>query len=53
MTRIITLEYHDVVDAGEFSASGFTEPGADSYKLTTATSTRISPRSLLPASLRT
>ena len=37
MTRIITLEYHDVVDAGEFSASGFTEPGADSYKLTTAT----------------
>ena len=36
MTRIITLEYHDVVHAGDFSASGFTEPGADSYKLTTA-----------------
>jgi len=36
MTRIITLEYHDVVDAGDFSSSGFTQPGADSYKLTTA-----------------
>ena len=37
MTRIITLEYHDVVDAGDFSSSGFTQPGADSYKLTTST----------------
>ena len=36
MTRIITLEYHDVVRDGDFSSSGFTEPGADSYKLTTA-----------------
>jgi len=37
MTRVIALEYHDVVRAGEFSSSGFSDPGADSYKLTTAT----------------
>jgi peptidoglycan/xylan/chitin deacetylase (PgdA/CDA1 family) len=37
MTRVIALEYHDVVRAGDFSSSGFAEPGADSYKLTTAT----------------
>jgi peptidoglycan/xylan/chitin deacetylase (PgdA/CDA1 family) len=36
MTRIIALEYHDVVSAGDFAASGFSGPGADSYKLTTA-----------------
>ena len=36
MTRVIALEYHDVVAAGDFSASGFAGPGADSYKLTTA-----------------
>jgi peptidoglycan/xylan/chitin deacetylase (PgdA/CDA1 family) len=36
MTRIIALEYHDVVSAGDFSSSGFSGPGADSYKLTTA-----------------
>jgi peptidoglycan/xylan/chitin deacetylase (PgdA/CDA1 family) len=37
MTRIITLEYHDVVRTGEFASSGFSDPGADSYKLTTTT----------------
>ena len=37
MTRIIALEYHDVVRAGDFASSGFAGPGADSYKLTTAT----------------
>lgn len=36
MTRVIALEYHDVVPAGDFSSSGFSGPGADSYKLTTA-----------------
>jgi len=36
MTRIIVLEYHDVVPAAAFSSSGFSGPGADSYKLTTA-----------------
>ena len=46
MTRIITLEYHDVVRDGDFSSSGFTEPGADSYKLTTAAFTRIFGESL-------
>ncbi len=35
MTRIIALEYHDVVRDGEFASSGFSDPGADSYKLTT------------------
>ena len=35
MTRIIALEYHDVVPGVEFSSSGFSGPGADSYKLTT------------------
>ena len=34
MTRVIVLEYHDVVPAGDFSSSGFSGPGADSYKLT-------------------
>jgi len=34
MTRVIALEYHDVVPAGDFSSSGFSGPGADSYKLT-------------------
>jgi peptidoglycan/xylan/chitin deacetylase (PgdA/CDA1 family) len=37
MTRIIALEYHDVVRADDFSSSGFSGPGADSYKLTVAT----------------
>jgi peptidoglycan/xylan/chitin deacetylase (PgdA/CDA1 family) len=37
MTRIIALEYHDVVPADDFPSSGFGGPGADSYKLTTAT----------------
>ena len=32
--RVIALEYHDVLRGGDFAASGFTEPGADSYKLT-------------------
>ena len=36
MTRIIALEYHDVVPETDFSSSGFSGPGADSYKLTTA-----------------
>jgi peptidoglycan/xylan/chitin deacetylase (PgdA/CDA1 family) len=36
MTRVIALEYHDVVAGGDFTSSGFTGPGADSYKLTTA-----------------
>jgi peptidoglycan/xylan/chitin deacetylase (PgdA/CDA1 family) len=35
MTRIIALEYHDVVRGVDFSSSGFSGPGADSYKLTT------------------
>ena len=34
MTRAIALEYHDVVSIGDFSSSGFSGPGADSYKLT-------------------
>ncbi|MFL5620523.1 MAG: polysaccharide deacetylase family protein [Gemmatimonadaceae bacterium] len=34
MTRVIALEYHDVVPVGDFSSSGFSGPGADSYKLT-------------------
>ena len=36
MTRIIALEYHDVVPAEDFSSSGFDGAGADSYKLTSA-----------------
>jgi peptidoglycan/xylan/chitin deacetylase (PgdA/CDA1 family) len=34
MMRVIVLEYHDVVPDGDFSSSGFSGPGADSYKLT-------------------
>jgi peptidoglycan/xylan/chitin deacetylase (PgdA/CDA1 family) len=37
MTQIIVLEYHDVVPEGDFSSSGFSDPGADSYKMTTTT----------------
>jgi peptidoglycan/xylan/chitin deacetylase (PgdA/CDA1 family) len=36
MRGVIALEYHDVVPSGEFASSGFTGPGADSYKLTGA-----------------
>jgi peptidoglycan/xylan/chitin deacetylase (PgdA/CDA1 family) len=35
--RVIALEYHDVLGGADFAASGFTEPGADSYKLTAGT----------------
>lgn len=31
--RAIALMYHDVVDDGDFAASGFSTPGADLYKL--------------------
>jgi peptidoglycan/xylan/chitin deacetylase (PgdA/CDA1 family) len=34
--RIITLMYHDVYNRNESSATGFTESGADSYKLSRA-----------------
>lgn len=34
MTDVIVLEYHDVVRDGDFSSSGFDQPGADSYKMT-------------------
>jgi peptidoglycan/xylan/chitin deacetylase (PgdA/CDA1 family) len=33
MTRLIALEYHDVVAGDDFAVSGFSEPGADSYKM--------------------
>src|SRR6266511_2641064 len=32
--RALSLEYHDVVEGGDFDASGFPGPGAASYKLT-------------------
>jgi peptidoglycan/xylan/chitin deacetylase (PgdA/CDA1 family) len=34
--RLIALEYHDVLAGDDFAASGFTEPGADSYKMSAA-----------------
>jgi peptidoglycan/xylan/chitin deacetylase (PgdA/CDA1 family) len=34
MMRLLALEYHDVLGDDDFTASGFTEPGADSYKMT-------------------
>src|SRR5438093_7128770 len=34
--RALSLEYHDVVEAHDFGASGFRGPGPDSYKLAAA-----------------
>lgn len=33
MLKVTALEYHDVINVGEPTASGFSIPGADSYKI--------------------